>query len=250
MKNILYYGTVLLCMYFALPAFTAEYALMKDGRAVSSIVLKSNESASRHAAEELSLYLGKIANGKGPVISSRAEKEFYPVTLEIVKEKDIQDEGYALTINDKGIFLQAKEPIGLIYGAYGILKKYGNIRWLIPGKEGEFYKIMPDIKVKDMKRTVYNPSFPIRRMHFNSARVDRALFDTWDWMLRNNLRIETRRAYAAFPQQGIDKFLAKRAVAIQEGWHCFTRLHNGIRTAKNTKKLQFLKSKTAWKQSI
>ena len=26
MKNILYYGTVLLCMYFALPAFTAEYA--------------------------------------------------------------------------------------------------------------------------------------------------------------------------------------------------------------------------------
>ncbi|MBR2905070.1 MAG: DUF4838 domain-containing protein [Lentisphaeria bacterium] len=237
MKKHLGHGAIfLLFLILALPVSAAEYYLMKDGKAASCIVLKSNDPAAKHAAEELALYLGKIGNGKGPAIGRAAVKGFYPVTLELVKDKDIAEEGYALTVNKNGLTLQAKEPVGLIFGAYDILKKYGNIRWLIPGKDGEFYKVMPLIKVKDMARKVFNPSFPVRRIHFHSANVDSPFFETRDWMLRNNLRLEGGRDLTSLKKHGIKEFLDKRAVVIQEGWHCFTRLHNGEKTAKDRKK--------------
>ena len=236
MKKTFISTVFLLCFALFFSGNAAEYFLMKDGKAACCIVLKSNDPAAKHAAEELSLYLGKIANGKGPAIGSASVKGFYPVTLELVEDKDIAEEGYALTVNKKGLTIQAKEAVGLIFGAYDVLKKYGNIRWLIPGKDGEFYKVMPDIKVKDMARKVFNPSFPVRRIHFHSANVDSPFFETRDWMLRNNLRLEGGRDLTSLKKHGIKEFLDKRAVVIQEGWHCFTRLHNGQMTAKDRKK--------------
>ncbi len=238
MKKLCIKSTIYLFLFLSLPLFAGEYFLMKNGKAASCIVLKSNDPVSRHAAEELSLYLGKIANGKGPLISAKGEKGLYPIILELVKDKAIQKEGYALSISKNGVLVQAEEPVGLIYAAYDILKKYGDIRWLIPGKDGEFFTVKPDIRVQDMAKKVSNPSFPVRRKHFNSARVDKPLFDTWDWMLRNNLRLEGSKNWSSRPDHGIRNFLAKRAPVIQEGWHCFTRLHNGQQTTKNWKKCQ------------
>ena len=219
-----------------LPAAAEEHFLMKNGKAASCIVLKSNDPAARHAAEELSLYLGKIADGAGPVISDRRKEGLYPITFELVEDREIGEEGFALSVGKDGMFLRARKPVGLIYGAYSLLKKYGKIRWLLPGKDGEFYSLMPDIKAEDMAKKVSNPSFPVRRLHFNCARIDKPLFDTWDWMLRNGLRVENRKNLLVSPNFGIREFFAKRAPVIQEGWHCFTRLHNGQYTAENGKK--------------
>ena len=237
MKKVFTVGAVFLLLFASvLPAGAKEKFLMKDGKASCCIVLKSDDPAARHAAEELSLYLGKIAGGKGPSIGESAVAGLYPVTLELVKDKAIQEEGFALDSSDAGLKIQAKAPIGLIYGAYEVLKKYGKIRWLFPGEDGEYFRKMPDIVVTDEGRKVSNPSFPIRRMHFHSANADCPSFATRDWMLRNNLRLEGWSSLVNREKDGIAAFHAKRAVVIQEGWHCFTRLHNGMMTATDKKK--------------
>ena len=54
--------------------------------------------------------------------------------------------------------MRAQRPLGLLYGTYEILKKYGGIRWIHPGPQGEFFKVKSEISVPDVSK-ISNPSF-------------------------------------------------------------------------------------------
>ena len=101
--------------------------LMKNGKAASVIYVNKNAiEAEKHAAKELSYFLGKIAGGKGPEIVSGKNTSLYPISFVINKnDKEIKDDGFRLSITEKGTVISAKHERGLIYGAYEIVKRYG-----------------------------------------------------------------------------------------------------------------------------
>ena len=126
----------------------ADFALIREGSPVCRIVTGDNPSAEvRLAASELAKYLGKLSGGTVTGISAGPVPGFYPIRFELKNDKKIQPEGFRLKANAEGLVISARQPIGLIYGAYEILKRYGGIRWLTPGEDGEYFTKHPTISI-------------------------------------------------------------------------------------------------------
>ena len=165
----------------------AEVFLMKGGKSFSSIVLDEKSSVvEKYAAEELSTYLGKIAGGDAPTVGTAPVAGKYPIYLKVSKDPSMKDESFRITVKKDSLTITGKEPVGVLYGAYAILKKYGGIRWLLPGKEGEYFKVKPDIVLPE-KSWEESPSFPWRDFQvvctgFSGVPVTRV------WGMRNNMR--------------------------------------------------------------
>ncbi len=200
-----------------------EIYLMKDGKAVSAIVLNKNASdTEQHAAKELSLFLGKIADGKAPEILQKNNPALYPISFKMVEnDKEIKDDGFRIAVTEKGTVISAKHHRGLLYGAYEILKRYGGIYFLLPGDDGIYYEVKKNISIP-VSNKVYNPSFPIRTFFFESASFNSPLKDTYDWAVRNNMYIE------ATPMQYFNKrinpLLKYRAPEMRSVIHAFCYL--------------------------
>ena len=204
----------------------AEVPLMKNGSPACSIVpAPGDDPTAKHAAEELALYLGKIGGGSAPAIVNNAEAGKSSVVFELVKNPKIEDQGFQLETKGETLYIRAKKPLGLLYGAYEVLKKYGGIRWIMPGPQGEYFKKKSVITVPNVSR-ISNPSFKVRTFHFCIADWDAPNYATWDWMVRNNMFIE----YEHFGLRGgkfskFAEFVNARGGHWRGGWHCFTRLH-------------------------
>ncbi len=211
-----------------------DYDLVKNGKPASCIVLAENAGVvEKHAAAELAAFLAKISGSSEQVAIGQAPvKDLYPIYLELVSDQRIDQEGFCLKANRSGLRIQAKEPIGVLYGVYEILKKYGGIRWLVPGAAGEYFKLKPTIVIPEMD-TVSNPSFKIRTLHFCCASIDSPNYEVYDWMVRNNMNIEMDLFQLKIPDAA--RFLEARGATLRGGWHCFTRLHNGINVAESAK---------------
>ena len=165
----------------------ADVFLMKDGKDVSCVITGKNASVvEKYAAMELSLYLGKIANGKAPVVGTSPVAGKYPVYLEVKNDPAVKEESFRITVNKKGMYITGKEPVGVLYGVYSVLKKYGGIRWLIPGKDGEYYKIKKTIAVPEGSYEE-SPSFVWRDFQIVCTGFS-AVPETRKWGLRNNMR--------------------------------------------------------------
>ncbi|NLE68339.1 MAG: DUF4838 domain-containing protein, partial [Lentisphaerae bacterium] len=116
------------------------------------------------------------------------------------------------------------EPIGVLYGAYEVLKRYGGIRWLVPGDDGEYFTVKPTIAVPEMD-IISNPSFEFRTINWAAASILSPIWDSWDWMVRNNLRpFEGHHTYL---NEALHDGLAARGAEIQAGGHCFSNLLGG-----------------------
>ncbi len=177
---------LLVCSCFS-GAF-ADVFLMKNGQDVSCIVLEKNPSeVEKYAAEELSTYLGKIACGKGPqVVRLTPAGGKYPIYLQVTNDPAMKEESFRISVNKKEMRIAGKEPVGVLYGVYFILKKYGGIRWLIPGKEGEYFKVKKSISVPEGSYQE-SPSFLWRDFQIVCTGFS-AVPETRKWGLRNNMR--------------------------------------------------------------
>ena len=165
----------------------ADVVLMKDGMDVSSVIIGKNASAvEKYAAQELSHFLGKIANGKAPEVGTSPVAGKYPVCLEVKNDPAMKEESFKIFVNKKGMYITGKEPVGVLYGVYSVLKKYGGIRWLIPGKDGEYYKIKKTISVPEGSYEE-SPSFVWRDFQIVCTGFS-AVPETRKWGLRNNMR--------------------------------------------------------------
>ena len=166
-----------------------DYVLVDNGKVKTSIVLTDkNCPVQNHAAEELATYLAKISGSKDKVaIGTAAVKGTYPIILKLDTKDKAKADGYTLNATDKGITVSAINKFGILSGSYAILKDNTSIAWVFPGADGEYFKVQPTIKVKGGTKTV-NPSFTHRNLSFHAMAVTSQVFDTWNWMARNNLR--------------------------------------------------------------
>ena len=88
-----------------------------------------------------------------------------------------------LCADSGALYVVAREKRGLFYGVYEILKRYGGMRWILPGPEGEFFTprksfVVPETEVVD------NPAFRDRRFNLVSAWGPK---ETPLWMIRNGM---------------------------------------------------------------
>ncbi|OQA85725.1 MAG: hypothetical protein BWY31_01755 [Lentisphaerae bacterium ADurb.Bin242] len=224
MKRLLL--AALLCGSGILPVRAADHPLVKDGHAESVIVLRDVSAPGVFAACELADYLEKITGGR-PEIRRDPVPGKYPIHL-ILKSaeaqkimpaavyaatKHIQDDGFLLASGKDGMYLYSRLPRGLIYAAYEILKRYGDVRWFYPTEEGEYCPKKKTFTVPE-ETVVSNPSIPKR--FFNLVCYNRGFADeAFKWQLRNNMIVIGNPRYPNFHTYGM---------YFSEGGHCFSTL--------------------------
>lgn len=197
-----------------------EYKLMDNGKACCQVIVPEGAiPAYSYAAEELSKYLGKISgSNKGPAIVKKKSPGMYGISFAVTEDKEVKEDGFRLTVNKNGILIEHRKytPVGALYGAYEILKKYGGIYWLLPADDGEYYSIKPTIAVPEQK-TVRNPFMPLRSGNNIGLR-------SWgrQWVVRNNMTVPA-------PRDALNKSLdyQRFAAKVLMGYHSFSKLLTG-----------------------
>ncbi len=174
---------------------------MKDGKATSCIVLPDNAvPVEKHAASELSLFLEKVTGAK-VTIGNVPSKDLYNIYLGTVDAKSfprsaaldkaiaqLKNDGFVLAADKDGIRVIGKKPLGVLYGAYEILKKYAGLRWFVPGADFEYCPKKPTVTMPEQV-ALHNPSFKFREVYFYCAGTDSKTLDSWDWFVRNGFNL-------------------------------------------------------------
>lgn len=176
-------------MMLTLPTMAREFKLIDDGKSVCEIVVPENASTAwKRAGGELAKYLGKISGGESPAIVDSPTANAYPVRLEIVDDDELGVDGFRLVANSESFRIMANNEQSLYYGVYHALGKYGGIRWLVPGEDGEYFALKPTIAIPEGD-AIHKPDFSVRKLELNCASNGHAMTDTWDWMSRNNFTL-------------------------------------------------------------
>ncbi len=201
MKNTILFAWLSLC----LAAGGADFDLVKNGRAVSAIVVDQRfDATAAQSALELADYLEKIT-GARPEIRRTPAKGLYNIFLytwgwqanqsKLFKEMDwagrfgkdvdqVKDDGYLISVSDDGLYLIGKEPIAVYYGVCDLLRDCGEVRWFFPGEDGEYCPKAPSFSVPAQRR-ICNPDF--KKRNFSIAYAGVNLEPTVLWMLRNKM---------------------------------------------------------------
>ncbi|OQA80660.1 MAG: hypothetical protein BWY31_03937 [Lentisphaerae bacterium ADurb.Bin242] len=209
----------LLTVFFAFPAF-ADFSLVRDGVSKCAVVRpKGADPAEIFAARELSAYLKKITGAEVNVLR-RPDAQLYNIYLGTADNPDfklpdkakaliskLQYDGFALYSDETGLYIFSKEKRGVLYGVYEILKRYGGIRWIHPGENGEYCKEKKDFSIPNLAEAD-NPSFKWRCFNLIAAG---AMKETRLWMVRNKMT----------PGRSFELYLDP---ALDAGYECFYRL--------------------------
>ena len=180
----------------------AAVPLVKDGKACCSIVLSQNKlsEADAFAAIELATYLEK-ASGARPEIGFTAKPGLYPIYIEgrfnsrlprpaAAKFSEVKDDGYLVCVTPEAAHVASRAQVGVIYGAYEILKRAAGIRWFYPGEDGEYVPKCRDLALEETL-LVDNPAMLRRAFNFVCANVGTAQAAEL-WGLRNKMSVGWR----------------------------------------------------------
>ena len=223
-----FYGKILASSVIAVllsGTLFADFPLMQNGKSVCTIVVKKGASpVEKHAAEELAKFLAKISKGEKPVIAEKAVNGTKSIRFALTDDKRLKDEGFMVKTTKNDLTFYGRQEVGFLYGVYELLKKYTTIRWLVPGDDGEYFTVQKNIAVPEGE-WISNPDFFFRNINWGAASVASPKWDSYDWMLRNRLRIFDIPQTVLRPELKAE--LKKRAAVIQDGGHCFTLLLAG-----------------------
>ncbi|OQA85269.1 MAG: hypothetical protein BWY31_02027 [Lentisphaerae bacterium ADurb.Bin242] len=242
-------GAVLILGTGAVTLQAAEYPLVKDGKAVSAIVVKPDvPKPVSFGAKELSKFLAKISQGETLPIREKPEAKLYNIYLGTVgdkalvkasgiDERKLRKNGFAIAAKKDGLHIIGFDGLGTLYGAYEILKKQGGIRWVYPGEDGEYFSVKKTISVPEGV-SYHNPHMEVRHMRFNGCINSLPYWDTCEWMVRNNMRV-TRGSNVLADERYQDHFEELGAVSF-EGGHILDMLMTGrgIRPKNEVKTLE------------
>lgn len=222
-----------LLVIFVLPCSARTLTLAGKGIAPAAITVeKTSSPVLAHAAEELAHYLGKITDtvlpaGGGEVKNARcriflmtAQKALQQKILPDKEIKKLKEDGFFLHTAGRDLYIIGSTPLGVLYGSYEVVKRYGGICFLFPGKEGEYYKKLDKICIP-AGTFLYNPAFPYRTVFLGRSYNNYFMKDTWDWEVRNNLKVRTTSM--RFSKKSYDH-LAKVNGYCSHGGHVFTQL--------------------------
>ena len=138
---------------FLLNVSAAEFSLMNNRKAAAEIVIAADASEPvKFAASELADFLAKISSGEKPSIVTKPTGKKYPVRIAVQSNKSVasrcnaklvkqlKPDGFILKADKNGLTILGSNDRGALYGAYEVLKQYGDIRWLYPGETGEYFQ--------------------------------------------------------------------------------------------------------------
>ena len=168
--------------------------LVRDGSAQCSIVIRQDAPPPvRFGAQELAKYLKKITGAelrlfgeKEPtsgnvLIGTLADAEL--VAQAKLEPSALREEGFAVVSAGRDVYVIGQNPRGALYGCYHLLKKYGGIRWLVPGEDEEYYQPKTSVGVPEGTE-IQNPYLRTRKTVANEMTA-------FQWQTRNNMQSET-----------------------------------------------------------
>ena len=226
----------ILFILFTLPLAGKDFAMIQNGVCNFAIALPPSPGpVLEYGAKELSELSGRLASkGKKPLILPPGTGNSKKVILLTCRKEDLspggqkelsalKEDGFILEISRNKVVIFSGKPLGVLYGIYEILKKYGGIRFLVPGEDGT-YLTGKDQLLLPAGICKVNPDFRIRTQILGSAQVNSPLKDTWTWLVRNNMQINgnTRGLLPATA-----RLLDERSGSVRHGGHAFDALMTG-----------------------
>lgn len=209
----------------AFSCFGNTLKLTENGKTLCSIVLAQNANpAEKHAADELAKYIALISGGKRPLIGTGVKKGFTPIYLKKIPDKATGEQGFRVTAGKGSLTVDAASDCGILFGIYHILRRYGKARWLIPGKDGEYLRRVKTIALP-LGSYIEKPHFRFRYYIGAATAWNSARWESWDWSLRNGIRIEESKSIINYPS--LKEGLRKRAAFTLNGSHVFSYLLTG-----------------------
>lgn len=189
-------GKFLLIAVSAAAGMFAQAAdLVRDGIAQSPVVIKQDAPPPvRFGAQELVKYLKKITGAELNIIGEKDKKSgnVFIGTLadsELVNQAklspgSLREDGFAVVSAGRDVYVIGQNPRGALYGCYHLLKKYGGIRWLVPGDDEEYYQKKTAVTVPEGTE-IQNPYLKIRKTVADELTAYR-------WLARNNMLGQAR----------------------------------------------------------
>ncbi|MBP5181846.1 MAG: hypothetical protein J6331_02340, partial [Lentisphaeria bacterium] len=164
-----------------LPLSGRDVVLMEKGKSACVIVLSEKPSLpEQHAAQELSRFLAKIGEGEAPAVVKSAPEGKNIITFRLLQQDPtLKKDGFRIVAKEGKVTVFSLEERGLLFGAYEILKRYGGIRWLFPGRDGEYFKVKSVISVPE-GTFEKNADFHTRAVSAVCMSWDSPIWETWD----------------------------------------------------------------------
>ncbi|MBQ9336395.1 MAG: hypothetical protein IJS14_03740 [Lentisphaeria bacterium] len=180
------YRTLLLPGFLLCGMLSADQILVKDGMPAGTIWLDAAaKPGEKTAADELKTYLGKISGaefrtadelGSSCIVLGTVDTAGIPESMKKALSGK-KEEAYLLKTEGNKLYIVGKTQVGTLYGAYGLLGDYLNVRWFLPGEE--YVESRKDIVLPDLDK-VDEPAFLWRTVSQVSA-GGQAYQLIWDW---------------------------------------------------------------------
>jgi hypothetical protein len=160
----------------------------KNGSITYIEIPAQSDQVTRFAATELQKYFEKITGVKLKIQESGSDNEKHKaIRLIPDKNEELVWDGYKITAGNNGVTIKAKEPRGILFGAYQLLEEAG-CSFVYPGTQEE---VVPRLKTASFiwGERLFNPVIEHRGLtpyglQASSLELGR---DFIDWMAKNKL---------------------------------------------------------------
>lgn len=198
---------VVLLIFPILPVMAGSAILFANKQTTWQIRHERNtEPAVKYAVQELKNALKKISGIDFPVTTFPQNSEIVVKVDSSLGDPDI----VSVKTKDGKLFLTGGSPSSVLYSVYSFLQNELGIRWLWPGKSGEFIPrksswILPELNY------IYKPALKYRGFHLCSHWRD--VEDFRIWMARNFINIH-RHGQARFNKLGFHFMISDHNVKL------------------------------------
>jgi hypothetical protein len=143
--------------------------LVRDGAAQAVVVVPAGAAMEvRHAADELIRYVKTMSGatmqiagqpGAGPAIVLQVDTTLNPPPAG--QRKWTGSRGYRLRVAGNRLSIVGSDALAVLHGAYGLLERHLDVRWLWPGELGEVVPTKKTVTVGALDETSI-PDFAVR----------------------------------------------------------------------------------------
>jgi hypothetical protein len=167
---------VLFCGIFMFSFTTKALPFFKNGKTDWNIVISEHAKKTEvYAAEELATALKKISGANFPIVykAIKQNNNIYvgtPASLKEIRNANLNlnknnEQAMAVYIKNNNLYLAGMFPRGALYAVYLFLQKQMDVKWLWPGKNGEFISRKKEFELPEKLETNYAPDIKYRGCH-------------------------------------------------------------------------------------
>ncbi|MEM3693074.1 MAG: DUF4838 domain-containing protein [Candidatus Bathyarchaeia archaeon] len=133
-----------------------EIIIVLEGEA-KAIIVAPKEGPLAYAASQLQLYIERISGARLAILSEERTEERTRIVLRL-REGVAKHDGYVLRAEGDRVMIEASEPRGCIYGAYGLLEELG-CRFYGPEPLGIILPRRKTLKLPSNLKILREPAF-------------------------------------------------------------------------------------------